>query len=328
MLTKIIAVTHDQQLKLASIPIIASGAVNTNQLTVDFDEMWELGEDITYYANFFRVTPETGVSAELECSDGTYNCLIPSSMLTAADKVFVAVYAKNTAGNIVKTSTVCKVRVLPGAFPGALPIINWQEFKSELILAINNKFGTELAEDSENSEIIETVSAVASGVEVTENLFEMYNAKIEELNDVLTNYGYNALPLITSESAAQSIIESNSMIIKKIIGFYLECIDITTQMTLKVFSEATMIGEPDYDITTDLGRVEGWIDGIKSQYLIYRGLVIDTFGGDYDITTDSSDDNIAEVFVQATTSLIVAAESKKNTINSMYTLYTGGNDDG
>ena len=164
-MSKIKVSLNDQRLRVCSRPLISSGDVNTDELEVGFDYNWNFTIPVTFYATFYRTTLADSVSVPLEeVAQGIYNCVIPSEMLAEAGTFTFSVYAKNEAGDIVKTSTECRQKVVQGAYTGAAAYIDWQAFKSDLIDLLNENFAADLPESAS----VEEITAALEAAEISE----------------------------------------------------------------------------------------------------------------------------------------------------------------
>ena len=198
-MSKIKVNLNDQRLRVCSRPLISSGDVNTDELEVGFDYNWNFTIPVTFYATFYRTTPADSVSVPLdELAQGVYNCVIPSEMLAEAGIFTFSVYAKNTAGDIVKTSTECRQKVVQGAYPGAAAYIDWQAFKADLIDLLNENFAADLPESADTEEISAALAAAEINESTKAELISAVNnslqagltdeATIEEIIAFIENY--------------------------------------------------------------------------------------------------------------------------------------------
>lgn len=199
LMSKIKVSLNDQRLRVCSRPLISSGDVNTDELEVGFDYNWNFTIPVMFFAAFYRTTPADSVSVPLnETAQGVYNCVIPSEMLAEAGTFTFSVYAKNAAGDIVKTSTECKQKVVQGAYTGAAAYIDWQAFKSDLIGLLNDSFAADLPEGASVEEITTALSMAEISETTRAELISAVNgslqagldedATISEIIDFIKNY--------------------------------------------------------------------------------------------------------------------------------------------
>ena len=190
---------HDHRATVVSAPTISSGSVNVDNLNVKFDNTWSFEEAVTFYATFYRTTPADSVSVLLHsAAQGVYNCMIPAEMLAEAGTFTFSVYAKNAAGDIVKTSTECKQKVVQGAYTCAAAYIDWQAFKADLIDLLNENFAAGLPESASVEEITAALEAAEINESARAELIEAVNnslqagltdeATIEEIIAFIENY--------------------------------------------------------------------------------------------------------------------------------------------
>lgn len=179
-MSKIRVSLNDQRLRVCSRPLISSGDVNTDELEVGFDYNWNFTIPVTFYATFYRTTPADSVSVPLnKAAQGVYSCVIPSEMLAEAGTFTFSVYAKNAAGDIVKTSTECKQKVVQGAYTGAAAYIDWQAFKSDLIDLLNENFAAGLPESVSVEEILAALSAAEINESARAELIAAVNGSLQ-----------------------------------------------------------------------------------------------------------------------------------------------------
>lgn len=328
-MSRIKTVTIDQKLEIRSLPLISSGDVGTDFFEVRFDSTWQL-PDVTFYALFYKTTPQRGTAVQLTEADGVYSCTIPSSMLTAAGRFFFAVYAKNEQGNIIKTSTECHADVVQGAFTGAAIAIDWFAFKDNLITAINDKFGTELAEDISNDDLISAISELVDGNAVREWFIDEYNRQITQQVHSYERLEY-FLSLLSDSMTDEHIIASftqtfrdtadtarNYLNVQDIIAYIITAYNLGYEFTLD---------DPTADYTLQANAIKNFLDetyeGSQSYNSKYNGLRDDIM-----LIIPTDDEGIHFDSATPDVDLISAINSaisvKTQIINSMYSLYTGG----
>lgn len=115
-MTVINLVTKDQQLALASKPLLASGDINSVVLHVLFDSAWD--DYIAKTAVFHTSTDRTEYEKLLTGGE----CPIPDEVLTEAGTLFIAVRGVPVDGSAVKTSEYVKYKIVKGASPGTYTI--------------------------------------------------------------------------------------------------------------------------------------------------------------------------------------------------------------
>ena len=212
-MSKIKVSLNDQRLKVCSRPLISSGDVNTDELEVGFDYNWNFTIPVTFFAAFYRTTPADSVSIHLdEVAQGVYNCVIPSEMLAEAGAFTFSVYAKNSAGDIVKTSTECKQKVVQGAYTGAAAYIDWQAFKADLIDLLNANFDAGLPENATVEEITIALSTTEISEAVRTELIQAINQHFAaEISEAAT-----VAEIIEYINAIQTAAEARAVVITAI----------------------------------------------------------------------------------------------------------------
>lgn len=191
------AITADQSLNIKNLPVMSSGGVGTDSLLVTFDKSWTI-EGTERFANFFRNTADDGVAVSLNCqTENKYTCTIPAEFLASEGLFHFAVFAKNPSGTVIKTSTVCNVKVLPGAFTGAPVQIDWQGFYNQLVGVLNENFNANLATDADFDTVIDFIRKIEDGGELWEWIIWLLNTTQmvvdegmtrEEVQNVVSEY--------------------------------------------------------------------------------------------------------------------------------------------
>lgn len=108
-MTVISLMTNDQTLTATAQPTVASGDVETVQVTVEFDEAWN---GFTKSAVFYTKKDPARYEVLL-LGD---RCLIPYEVLAESTTLYIGVRGVN--GSEVKTSTLVKYKIFEGAKTG------------------------------------------------------------------------------------------------------------------------------------------------------------------------------------------------------------------
>lgn len=109
-MTKILLDCTDQNLIVTEAPVIASGGINDNMLVISFSAEWS---SLAKSAIFFTSKYKTVYEAVLTNGE----CTIPAEVLTEPATLYIGVRGVNSDGVIVKTSTLVKFKIVPGAPP-------------------------------------------------------------------------------------------------------------------------------------------------------------------------------------------------------------------
>lgn len=157
----IVCSLHDTFLAVLQRDVLTSGSRRTAEMKFVIDDAWQIpGAEL--YITFAYGTPEQTLRVPM--ADKTVT--IPAEVLQAPGFFSFAVCALTADGSIIKTSTVCRYTVVAGADPGADVWIDWEQFKSDLIAALNERFSLELAPDADNDAILEAIASLQNGAEV------------------------------------------------------------------------------------------------------------------------------------------------------------------
>lgn len=109
-MTKILLDCTDQNLIVTEAPVIASGGINDNMLVINFSAEWS---SLAKSAIFFTSNYKTIYEAVLTSGE----CTIPAEVLTEPATLYIGVRGVNSDDVIVKTSSLVKFKIVPGAPP-------------------------------------------------------------------------------------------------------------------------------------------------------------------------------------------------------------------
>ena len=104
--------TNDQVLIGVHKPKVASGDVNSVALHVDFDAVWDI---FTSKSACFH-TAKDATTHEVLLING--ECIVPASVLAEEGTLFIGIRGITADGEMVKTSTFVKYKVVEGAAAG------------------------------------------------------------------------------------------------------------------------------------------------------------------------------------------------------------------
>ena len=127
-MTIIKARLNDQALTVSTAPVVASGGVEEDVVTFEFDSTWA---EYVKKAVFYR--DESNVYHVDVGSDNT--AVIPWEVLQYSGFMYFGVFG--TKGSEVKTSTVAKYRVEPGAITSAAQLDPTPNIYDEIITKLN-----------------------------------------------------------------------------------------------------------------------------------------------------------------------------------------------
>ncbi len=281
---------HNHTAIVVCPPKLSSGSVNVDTLSVRFDRTWDF-ENVNYFAVFYVTDVNSGVSVELSENNNIYSCTIPSEMLAAAGRFSFAVYAKNGQGSIIKTSTVCNVDVKQGAYTGAPLVINWAEFKSELIEALNERFNAELAETATTEMIISKINELENADTVRAAFITLLNTAAESINDI---ENAKQLTLLTDSMTAEQLaatINGNFQILGDTTEFYLSVQQVINDTLIRLHPQAEFGFGADYDSTPIAERVRSLATDLKNNYNGLAGGIVDSVTEDGEFSLDSASTN-------------------------------------
>lgn len=298
------AKTKDRQLIKTSRPAIASGSVNVDYINVVLDKSW-IAEEFKYYASFSRDGVADSVSVELSMADGIYSCRIPPEMLREAGFFNLSVFAKSVRDITVKTSTVCKIKVLQGADTDGKILVDWEQFAEQLKTAIieklNEKFGVTIPKNLTKDEIFEAIDDIEDSSVVKSFFVTLLNEVANYINGI-TDYEddmYSVVPLeMLSENMTDRqitrIINSNFQKMGNTTLYYLgtmKAVDVL-QGALEDYMEIG--GNTDRDVRQLAISLAPVLENLKNQYEAFRSNVIGAFEDDGNFTFDSvsSDEDI------------------------------------
>ena len=108
--TKILLDCTDQNLIVTEVPVIASGGINDNAVVITFSAEWN---GLAKSAIFFTSNYKTIYEVVLTNNEGT----IPAEVLNEPGTLYVGVRGVNSGGVVVKTSSLVKFKIVPGAPP-------------------------------------------------------------------------------------------------------------------------------------------------------------------------------------------------------------------
>ena len=108
--TKVLLDCVDQKLIVTEVPVIASGGINDNVVVITFTAEWN---GLAKSAIFFTSNYKTIYEVVLTNGEAT----IPAEVLNEPGELFIGVRGVNSGGVIVKTSSLVKFKIVPGAPP-------------------------------------------------------------------------------------------------------------------------------------------------------------------------------------------------------------------
>jgi hypothetical protein len=179
IMTTIRLATADQRLFFLEKPVVATGDVNSVEIHVDFDSIWDnYGKE----AVFFTEKKRTPIADALV--DGI--CKIPSEVLSDACFIFIGVRGVHSDGR-VKTTTLVKFKLSEGTPSGGSPSKEPELDVYQRLLASYGEMQTNLAEAYENAEKLisqsydEAKELIAEADEATEGKIAVVKARIDNL---------------------------------------------------------------------------------------------------------------------------------------------------
>ena len=147
-MTTLYLTTSDQHLITAQKVKIASGDINSVQLCVTFDSLWDNYPART--AVFYTSNDDTRI--EVLLIDNA--CVIPSEVLTESCILYVGIRGVSSDGTKVKTSAIVQHKIVPGVGSGKTTISPTMDLYQQYIAAMDNRVDpifneirTKLAED-------------------------------------------------------------------------------------------------------------------------------------------------------------------------------------
>lgn len=178
-MTTIRLATADQRLFFLEKPVVATGDVNSVEIHVDFDSVWDnYGKE----AVFFTEKKRTPIAKPLV--DGT--CKIPSEFLADVCCVFIGVRGVHS-DNRVKTTTLVKFKLSEGTPSGGSPNEEPELDVYQKLLASYGEMQMNLEEAYENAEKLisqayeETKELIAEADEATEGKIAVERARINNI---------------------------------------------------------------------------------------------------------------------------------------------------
>ena len=179
-MTSLYLTTSDQHLITSQKVKIASGDINSVQLCVNFDSMWDNYPART--AVFYTSKDETKI--EVLLTDNA--CVIPSEVLAESCILYVGIRGVSMDGTKVKTSVIVQHKIVPGVGAGATTIEPTMDLYQQYIAAMN-----------------ERVDPIFGEVKTT--LAEQLSAQMAEIMDILTPVVLWENPSSDESFAAQTI---------------------------------------------------------------------------------------------------------------------------
>lgn len=149
-MTTIQLMTADQSLIAVGKVKLASGDVDSVQIEVDFDSVWD--EFINRTATFH--TSKDATVYEMLMIDN--KCIIPAEVLAESCTLFIGVRGVPADGSAVKTSSLAKYKVVEGAEPGHTTIKPAMDLYRQYLASINEKIAPELTAMREEFEAIKS----------------------------------------------------------------------------------------------------------------------------------------------------------------------------
>lgn len=153
--------TNDHVLNITEKPILASGSRNVDYMQVAIDDTWSSLENVTYHANFYMTSDEDFHSATLNQINGNiYKCVIPYESYADSGILFFGIFAKRQDGEIVKTSTIKKIRIKQGIMTEVEDPPDVFDVLFRFITMFNNTYNLGLAENASVDEVIRVGATV------------------------------------------------------------------------------------------------------------------------------------------------------------------------
>lgn len=179
-MTTLYLTASDQHLITAQKVKIASGDINSVQLCVTFDSLWDNYPART--AVFYTSNDETKI--EVLLTDNA--CVIPSEVLSESCILYVGIRGVSSDGTKVKTTAIVQHKIIPGVGAGKTTIEPTMDLYQQYIAAMDNR-----------------VDPIFN--EIKASLAEQHAAQIAELKDLLTPVVLWENPNPTENFAAQTI---------------------------------------------------------------------------------------------------------------------------
>lgn len=132
-MTSLYLTASDQHLITAQKVKIASGDINSVQLCVTFDSLWDNYPART--AVFYTSNDETRI--EVLLIDNA--CVIPSEVLTESCILYVGIRGVSMDGTKVKTSAIVQHKIVPGVGAGATTIEPTMDLYQQYIAAMDER---------------------------------------------------------------------------------------------------------------------------------------------------------------------------------------------
>lgn len=132
-MTTLYLTTSDQHLITAQKVKIASGDINSVQLCVTFDSLWDNYPERT--AVFYTSNDETKI--EVLLIDNA--CVIPSEVLSESCILYVGIRGVSSDGTKVKTTAIVQHKIIPGVGAGATTIAPTMDLYQQYIAAMDNR---------------------------------------------------------------------------------------------------------------------------------------------------------------------------------------------
>ena len=156
-MTEIKLKVTDQHLRAVVYPLIASGGINENRITVEF-EGHEWDGYVSIVAFNTDLDPDTIYTVNLDANN---QCIVPWEVTESACTLFVAV-AGTASSDVKRTTEVCAIEIVNGAGNGnAIPAPPTPTVYDNLIALINTK--QDLLVSGTNIKTVNSQSLLGSG---------------------------------------------------------------------------------------------------------------------------------------------------------------------
>ena len=180
---------QDQYVVITDNPVISAGDINTDRIEFKLDSNWQL-DGVSYYCIF--VAGQEEFEIPLESNSTTLSCGIPTKCTEIKGQFAFSVVAKDANNNVVKTSAIRTYIVVDGS--SNIIVIDWLQFKHDLISALNDQFNLGLLFTASNDEILESILSAVPPRYINKFFIDLLN------NEVGTSLEYNdSEETITSE---------------------------------------------------------------------------------------------------------------------------------
>lgn len=122
--------TNDQQLSIISAPIITSGDNGVDYLSVEFDSTWD---GFTERYAVFYIDKNDPYQAVIDNG----KCPLLKSVIQNDGCFYFGIWARDASAEKVKTSSLLKYEVLPGAPTDGVVVSTWDAFWAKLDSGLN-----------------------------------------------------------------------------------------------------------------------------------------------------------------------------------------------